>query len=212
MFYCLLKGKTVQHYIHVFAFLRSKMPSEPLQRRLHKKVKEVWPTNITHKTVASISHRPGTERYRGLAHSQLPVSRVRRHRFIFAHFLWSPFPATKWSGRILGKRFPSIRTWQHKVKQFCDYVFKTYVEDGAKFPPTIWASFSCSVTRTTNAWVVSYKTLNRMFHISIMFVRDAIHTGLIFTLEAIKEMHSFFKEIFFYLINYKFELTESSFH
>ena len=49
------------------------------------------------------------------------------------------------------------------IRKFCDYVYATYVESTATFPPALWAQYSAQSTRTTNACESLNSRLNSMF-------------------------------------------------
>jgi len=66
------------------------------------------------------------------------------------------------------------------IREFCDYVFANYIEDDCKFPPSIWAEYSASITRTTNACESFNSKLNKCF--------CAPHSNIFTLLEALLEV------------------------
>lgn len=63
------------------------------------------------------------------------------------------------------------------VKEFSKYVYENYVRPGALFPPYLWASYSSSIARTTNACESFNSKLNGQFyhaHPNIYLFIDAL--------------------------------------
>uniref|UniRef100_A0A8D8WJP9 MULE domain-containing protein n=2 Tax=Cacopsylla melanoneura TaxID=428564 RepID=A0A8D8WJP9_9HEMI len=65
---------------------------------------------------------------------------------------------------------------------FTDYVFDNYINTDCKFPPTLWAEFSSSICRTTNACESYHSKLNSMFYHS--------HPNIYLFLEAVQEIQT----------------------
>jgi len=51
-----------------------------------------------------------------------------------------------------------------RIREFCDYVYDTYVSSTAKFPPSLWAQYSAHGIRTTNACEGLHARLREMFY------------------------------------------------
>ncbi|KAF0737873.1 Uncharacterized protein FWK35_00032989 [Aphis craccivora] len=51
-----------------------------------------------------------------------------------------------------------------RIHEFCDYFLETYVMADSLFPPNVWAKFSNSTMRTTNACESFHSKLNSMFY------------------------------------------------
>lgn len=49
-----------------------------------------------------------------------------------------------------------------KVLKFCDYVLENFISSESKFPPEMWASYSPTTTRTTNACESFHARLNSL--------------------------------------------------
>ena len=49
------------------------------------------------------------------------------------------------------------------IKEFCDYVYRTFIDENSSSPPVVWADYSASITRTTNACESSNAKLNGSF-------------------------------------------------
>lgn len=65
-----------------------------------------------------------------------------------------------------------------KLKSYCDYLTDTYISEESIFPPTIWASGSSDLTRTTNACESFHSYFNQCFYKDsppIMYWLNIIH-------------------------------------
>lgn len=51
-----------------------------------------------------------------------------------------------------------------RLKQFCDYLVDTYIDECSQFPPNIWANLSSSLYRTTNACESFHSKFNNSFY------------------------------------------------
>jgi hypothetical protein len=54
----------------------------------------------------------------------------------------------------------------HRVTQFCDYVVENYIDDESIFPPSMWASTTDSMHRTTNSCESFHNKFNSNFYSS----------------------------------------------
>ena len=50
------------------------------------------------------------------------------------------------------------------VRTFSDYIFDTYISSNARFPPTLWAQYTETVCRTTNACEALHGRMKDMFY------------------------------------------------
>ena len=60
----------------------------------------------------------------------------------------------------------SIAPKDDRVRAFCDYVLENYISDDSRFPPNLWAEFSSSSARTTNACESFHSHLNAILQCS----------------------------------------------
>jgi len=60
----------------------------------------------------------------------------------------------------------TIKPNNQQLNAFCDFFEKKYISSSSKFPPSIWAEFSNSLMRTTNACESFHSKLNSMFYSS----------------------------------------------
>ena len=63
------------------------------------------------------------------------------------------------------------------VRTFSDYIFDTYISSNARFPPKLWAQYTATVCRTTNACEALHGRMKDMFyhaHPSIYIFIDAL--------------------------------------
>ncbi|KAK7603911.1 hypothetical protein V9T40_004184 [Parthenolecanium corni] len=51
-----------------------------------------------------------------------------------------------------------------RVKNFTDYIFRTYIGPNSKFPPHMWAEYSSSIARTTNPCEAFHSHFNSDFY------------------------------------------------
>jgi len=58
----------------------------------------------------------------------------------------------------------SIYSDDNRLKSYCDYLTDTYISDESIFHPTIWASGSFDLTRTTNACKFYHSYFNQFFY------------------------------------------------
>uniref|UniRef100_A0A8D8QSY9 Uncharacterized protein n=2 Tax=Cacopsylla melanoneura TaxID=428564 RepID=A0A8D8QSY9_9HEMI len=49
-----------------------------------------------------------------------------------------------------------------KIEKFCDYVLENYILPDSKFPPEMWAEYTATTTRTTNACESFHSRLNSL--------------------------------------------------
>jgi hypothetical protein len=54
----------------------------------------------------------------------------------------------------------------HRVTQFCDYIVENYIDDELIFPPSMWASTTDSMHRTTNSCESFHNKFNSNFYSS----------------------------------------------
>ena len=57
-----------------------------------------------------------------------------------------------------------LRPTLEKLKKFTEYLLTNYVDDGAKYPPCIWASRTARLKRTTNACESFHSRFNDSFY------------------------------------------------
>ncbi|KAL4091944.1 hypothetical protein QTP88_026543 [Uroleucon formosanum] len=65
-----------------------------------------------------------------------------------------------------------------KLTAFTDYILEVYVREDSRYPPSLWAECSSSITRTTNACESFHSKLNSMFyhsHPNIFIFVDALN-------------------------------------
>jgi len=65
-----------------------------------------------------------------------------------------------------------------KLTAFTDYILEMYVREDSRYPPSLWAECSSSITRTTNACESFHSKLNSMFyhsHPNIFIFIDALN-------------------------------------
>jgi len=65
-----------------------------------------------------------------------------------------------------------------KLTAFTDYILEVYVREDSRYPPSLWAECSSSITRTTNACESFHSKLNSMFyhsHPNIFIFIDALN-------------------------------------
>lgn len=60
----------------------------------------------------------------------------------------------------------TIKPNNQQLNAFCDFFEKNYISSSSKFPPSIWAEFSNSLMRTTNACESFHSKLNSVFYSS----------------------------------------------
>lgn len=58
----------------------------------------------------------------------------------------------------------SILPQNEKVETFTDYILNTYITPNSDFPPSLWAMYSGSMTRTTNSCEAFHSKFNGMFY------------------------------------------------
>lgn len=75
----------------------------------------------------------------------------------------------------------AIQPNDERVRKFTDYIFETYIVE-ADFPPNIWAEYSSSLIRTTNACESFHKKLNNLF--------GAPHPNIFHFIEVLKHIQS----------------------
>ncbi|KAL4135482.1 hypothetical protein QTP88_007088 [Uroleucon formosanum] len=51
-----------------------------------------------------------------------------------------------------------------KLNAFTDYILEVYVREDSRYPPSLWAECSSSITRITNACESFHSKLNSMFY------------------------------------------------
>lgn len=44
----------------------------------------------------------------------------------------------------------TIKLISHKIDMFCDYLYKSYIDDRAICPPTLWTCHTASLKQSTN--------------------------------------------------------------
>jgi hypothetical protein len=70
------------------------------------------------------------------------------------------------NGKFFFEDLMIIKPNNQQLNAFCDCFEKNYILQSSKFPPSIWAKFSNSLMRTTNACKSFHSKLNSMFYFS----------------------------------------------
>jgi len=188
LFFCLLMGKSVTDYCTALEFLKQRSPLLPttfhidFEQSIHSAVRLVWPMS----KIKGCRFHLGQAWYRkiqSLGLAKVYSTEDEKGNFLKTFFglpFLSPNEVDDCFTDDLMSTMPADCT---AINDFVDYVFLNYINtDSAMFPPEIWAEFSSSISRTTNACESFHAKLNGMFYRS--------HPNIYQLIEALNEVQT----------------------
>ena len=109
-----------------------------------------------------------------------PVRRVGSFLRSFFRLLFLPPDMVEQS---FAEDFGPAEPKDERVERFCDYLYTTYIAQDAEFPHSMWAAYSASRIRTTNACEGFHSKLNGMFYHS--------HPNIFILVDVLLEVQEF---------------------
>lgn len=188
LFFCLLVGKTVPDYCTALEFLKKRSPILPktvhidFEQSIHSAVRLVWPMS----QIKGCRFHLGQAWFRKiqlLGLTKIYCTTGEKGDFLKTFFGLPFLPPTEIDDTFTDDIMSKQPSQCEAICNFTDYVFMNYINpDTAIFPPKIWAEFSSSISRTTNACESFHSKLNSMFYHS--------HPNIFKLLEALNEVQS----------------------
>jgi len=182
--YCLLNGKTIENYQLTLQKIRSLLPSsyEPpivsadFEHNIHVAVRAVWPST----TIEGCRFHLGQAWFRKIQALGLVAkyrSKSPAGSFLRTFFGMPFLPPELAEEFFLEDLMAYAPPGDKQIREFCEYVYDTYVCETARFPPSVWAKYSPRICRTTNACEGFHARLNGMFyyaHPDVHLLSDAL--------------------------------------
>ncbi|CAI6359480.1 unnamed protein product [Macrosiphum euphorbiae] len=147
------------------------------EKSLHNDIITVWPTIILHGCRFHLSQAWWRKiQNLGLTSEyKNDLSEIGQWlRWIFGLSLLEPENVLN----LFANDFMSIKSTDERVTQFSDYLINMYIDEGATFPPFMWASCSISSERTTNACESFHSAFGKYFY--------SAHPNIFVFLEVLK--------------------------
>lgn len=165
----LLPSKETSMYIKAFENLKNhtwKVPSTiyiDFEIAIHTAVLKVWPNM----QVKGCRFHLGQAWYRKIQSLGLSNNYKVKDDEVGAFlriFFGLPFLPPQEVEDCFVEDLMAIQPQHDGVVKFCDYIVENYIDTRSSFPPALWAEFSNSLTRTTNACESFHSKLNNMFY------------------------------------------------
>lgn len=145
------------------------------KQSIHTAVKKIWPSTVTR----GCRFHLGQSWYKRI--QSLGLSKTYKSASAEGSYLRSFFGLAYISPDELEdfyiEDFVSYEPSNTTVQEFTDYVYENYIRSGARYPSSMWAAYSASVSRTTNACEGLHARLKDMFyhtHPDIYLLIDAL--------------------------------------
>uniref|UniRef100_A0A2S2NXU0 MULE transposase domain-containing protein n=1 Tax=Schizaphis graminum TaxID=13262 RepID=A0A2S2NXU0_SCHGA len=171
----LLTGKTTEIYKNAFSNLINKMCELNLtftpriiyadfEQAIHSAISEIFP-EVLRKGCRFHLGQTMWRKIQSIGLSKHFKKKSEIGKFLKLFFGLS-FLKPEEVQQCFSEDFMDIKPNNQQLHDFCNFFEKNYILESCKFPPSIWAEFSNSLMRTTNACESFHSKLNSMFYSS----------------------------------------------